>query len=92
MIQELYKKATAPNTNNESYYFKFSLKTNYDILKDKNNSTFIYESPDLTTSYGIKSEFNDFDKYKSSLVFTIDEKDPNQVRLMKDLDDIFFMP
>lgn len=90
MTQELYIKATSPNPKHTTYYFKFPLVFNCDISKDKNDTTFLYESCNLTTSYGIKSKFNDFSKYKSSVAFTIDERDSNQVMLMRNLDDIFF--
>lgn len=62
MTQQLYI-----NSKHEIDYFKFPLVFNYDNSKNKNDTTFPYESCYLTTSYGIKNEFN-----KNQLLFYFD--------------------
>ena len=78
LIKNVNTKTNSPN------YINLPLIYNYDNY----DKTFSYEPCELTTSYGIKSEMNQFGKYESSISFPFDERDPEQVKLLGDLDAI----
>ena len=64
------------------------MKSNYGTLQEQDKRTLLYEGPELTTLYGVKSEMNQFGKFKSSIAFSLDERDPEQVKFMSDFDAI----
>lgn len=70
------------------YYWIIALKSNYGTLQSKEIKTLFYECCEVTSLYGIKSEVNSFGKYKSSIAFTLDERNQEHVKLMNDLDSI----
>jgi len=81
-------KADPPNSKPAQYYYNLPLKSNYGNFQEKDSRTFYYESCELTTLYGVKSEMNQFGKFKSSIAFSIDERVPEQVKFLSDFDTI----
>jgi len=82
------QKSDPQNPKPAQYYFNIPLKANYGSFTEKDCRTFFYEGCELTTLYGIKSETNQFGKFKSSIGFSLDERDPDQVKFMSDFDTI----
>ena len=81
-------KADPPNSKTAQYYFNIPLKSNYGTFTEQDKRTFLYEGPELTTLYGVKSEMNQFGKFKSSIAFSLDEREPEEVKFMSDFDAI----
>ena len=79
-------KADPPNSKPAQFYYNIPLKANYGTSSDRDVKTFIYESCELTTLYGVKSEMNQFGKFKSSIAFSLDERDPEQAKFIADFD------
>ena len=79
-------KADPPNSKPAQYYYNIPLKANYGSTTEKDVKSFFYEACELTTLYGVKSEMNQFGKFKSSIAFSIDERTPEQVKFLSDFD------
>ena len=79
-------KADPPNSKAAQYYFNIPIKANYGTSVEKDVRTFFYEACELTTLYGVKSELNTYGKFKSTIAFSLDQRDPEQVKFMSDFD------
>jgi hypothetical protein len=79
-------KADPPMSKAAQYYFNIPIKSNYGSSVEKDVRTFFYEGCELTTLYGIKSETNQYGKWKSTIAFSLDQRDPDQVKFISDFD------
>ena len=74
------------NSKPAQYYYNIPIKANYGTSSERDVKTLFYESCELTTLYGIKSETNQYGKWKSTIAFSLDQRDPEQVKFMSDFD------
>jgi hypothetical protein len=88
MVPIAGKKNEEQNPKTATYYYEVPLKFNYGSSIDPDKKTFYYEACELTTLYGVVDGLDKYEKHRSTISFTFDEKDPNHIKCMNDIDDI----
>lgn len=82
-------KSDPSNPKQPQYYHNIPIKYNFGTLAEKNVGEFYFEGCEVTTLYGIKSEKNQYGKFKSSIAFILDETNQSQMAFMNCVDGIY---
>lgn len=74
--------------NGKGEYWIIPLRCNYGTISDPADGTFFYEGSEMTTLYGVKAGLDNYGKFVSQISFTFDERNPNDLRFLTDIDRI----